>query len=186
MSNPVSDGIRRIRVSHKMTQTDLAELAGIPRASLASMERAGSNPSISAVVKVARALGVPVEDLVAKEQSTSTTRVSRKDMPVRRQDDGRFVSTGASPINAPLIQINDISMLPGCRARGKPHPDGSHELFFCLEGTATMRIGSESCVVEAGDLIYFHGNRPHDYCNDGLKPVHAISVVTISSPGGRR
>ncbi len=182
----MSDGIRRLRVSHKMTQTDLAELAGIPRASLASMERSGGNPSISAVVKVARALGVPVEDLVAREQSTLITSVARKDMPVRRQDDGKFVSTTVSPINAPLIQINDINMLPGCRTRGNPHPEGSHELFFCLEGAATLKIDSESCVIEAGDLIYFQGNRPHDYCNEGLKPVHAISIVNILNTKGRR
>ncbi len=182
VSNPVSDGIRRLRSVHKLTQTELANLAGIPRATLANMEKASSNPSISVVVKVARALGVSVEDLVAKQQATFVTQVKRKDMQISRQDDGRYVGTRASPINAPYIQVNDVSMLPNCHTRGNPHPEGSHELFLCLEGTATIVIQDEKFEVAAGDLIYFPGNLPHDYSNAGLKPVHAISIVNILEP----
>ncbi len=179
MSNPVCNGIRRLRRVHMLTQTDLAKLAGIPRATLANMEKSTSNPSISVVVKVARALGVTVEELVTKQQSSFVTRVKRKDMQVGRQDNGNYVSTRVSPINAPYVQINDVNMLPGCHTRGKPHPDGSHELFLCLEGTAIIEIQNEKFEVEAGDLIYFPGNLPHNYGNAGLKPVHAVSVVNI-------
>ncbi len=186
MTNPVSDGTRRLRASHKMTQKELAELAGIPRATLANMEKPTGNPSISVVVKVAQVLGVPVEDLVTKEQSTFVTRVLREDMPTVRQDDGKYVSTSASPLSVPFLQINDLNMLPGCRTRGRPHPEGSHELFLCLEGTATVEIHDEIHEVESGNLIYFPGNQPHNYCNAGLKPVHAITVVTILSAKGRR
>ncbi|MBQ74044.1 MAG: DNA-binding protein [Gammaproteobacteria bacterium] len=179
MSNPISDGIRRLRLIHKLTQTELAEIAGIPRATLANMERPASNPSISGVVKVARALGVTVEDLITKQQAPFVTQVERKDMQVVRQDDGKYVSTRVSPINIPYTLVGDISMLPGCQTRGMPHPDGSHEMFLCLEGTATIVIQDEAFEVEAGDLIHFPGNLPHDYSNTGLKPVHAVSVVSI-------
>ncbi len=181
MNNPVSDGIRALRTSHKLTQTELAKLADIPRATLANMEKPSSNPSISVVVKVARALGVPVEDLVSKQRSTFVTEVDRRDMPVSRDDDGKYLSTRTSPINAPYIQVNDINMLPGCYTRGKPHPDGSHELFLCLEGRAVLEIQDEKFEVDAGNLIYFPGNLPHNYANAGLKPVQAISVVNIFS-----
>ena len=179
MTNPVCDGIRKLRASHQMTQTELTELAQIPRATLANMEKPTSNPSISVVVKVATALGVPVGDLVTNQQSTFVTEVPRKDMPIGRQDSGKFVSTRASPINVPYLQVNDINMLPGCTTRGKPHPQGSHELFLCLEGTATLEIQKEPFEVEAGNLIYFPGNLPHNYCNNGVKPVHAISIINI-------
>ena len=38
MSNPISEGIKRLRAQHKLTQTKLAKLADIPRATLANME----------------------------------------------------------------------------------------------------------------------------------------------------
>jgi len=177
MTNPISDGIRRLRAQHKLTQTELAEMAGIPRATLANMEGAKSNPSISVVIKVAQALGVSVDDLIIKRRSIHVTEVERKDMSVVHLSDGKFVSTRTSPISSPNIQINDVSMMPGCFTRGVPHPEGSHELFLCLDGTATMEIDGESFDVEAGNLIYFHGHLPHCYGNKGLKPVHAIAVV---------
>ncbi len=182
MSNPVCDGIRRLRSVHGLTQTELASLAGIPRATLANMEKPVSNPSISGVVKVARALGVPVEDLIARQQAPFVTQVVRKDMQVTRQDDGRYVGTRASPINAPYIQVTDVNMLPGCHTRGRPHPEGSHEMFLCLEGRATIEIQNETVEVEEGDLVYFPGNLPHDYSNEGLRPVHAVSVVSVAIP----
>jgi mannose-6-phosphate isomerase-like protein (cupin superfamily) len=156
-------------------------MSGIPRATLANMERSASNPSISAVVKVASALGVTVEDLVDRQQSALVTTVHRQDMEIYRQDDGKFVSTRLSPINAPFIQINEINMLPGCFTRGKPHPEGSHEFLICLEGTALMEIQQEKIEVEAGNMVYFPGNLPHNYANAGLKPVQAISIVFITS-----
>lgn len=177
MTNPVNEGIKRLRAQHKLTQTELAKMAGIPRATLANMESDKSNPSIAVVVKVAQALGVTVDDLISKQKSIHVTEVIRKDMPVSYQHDGKFVSTRTSPISSPNIQINDISMMPDCYTRGVPHPEGSHELFLCLEGVATMEVDGEKFEVEAGNLIYFHGHLPHCYGNLGLKPVHAIAVV---------
>ena len=180
MANPISDGIKRLRAQHKLTQTELADMAGIPRATLANMEGDKSNPSISVVVKVAQALGVTVDDLISKQKSIHVTEVTRNDMPVSYQDDGKFVSTRTSPINSPNIQINDIRMMPGCYTRGVPHPEGSYELFMCLEGKATMEVDGEKFEVDAGNLIYFHGHLPHCYGNLSLKPVHAIAVVFMS------
>ena len=148
MSNPICDGIKRLRAQHQLTQTELANMADIPRATLANMESASSNPSISVVVKVARALGVTVDELVASRQSVNVTEVERKNMPVRRSDDGKFVSTRSSPINSPYIHINDINMLPDTHTKGTPHPEGSQEFFLCLEGTAAIEIQKERFEIE--------------------------------------
>ncbi len=177
MDNPIGEGIKSFRALHKLTQTTLAKRAGIPRATLANMEGANSNPSISVVVKVARALGVTVDDLITRRQSPHVTEVERKDMAVMRQDDGKFLSTRASPISTPNLQVNDVSMMPGCYTKGVPHPEGSHELFLCHQGTATVEVDGHKYEVKAGNLIYFHGHLPHSYGNEGLKPVHAMAVV---------
>lgn len=180
MSNPVCDGIKSLRSQHKLTQTKLAELAGIPRATLANMESEQSNPSIALVVKVAQALGVSVDDLISKRQSAHVTQVARKDMPKLQLDSGKFSSTKVSPISTHNLHINDIDMLSGCYCKGVPHPEGSHELFLCLEGTATVEILDEKSIVEAGNLIYFQGHLPHCYANENDQPVKAVVVVYMA------
>jgi len=180
VSNPISEGIKNLRSQHKLTQTKLAELAGIPRATLANMENDKSNPSISLVMKVATALGVTVDDLISKRQSIHVTEVERASMPVLHLDEGKFSSTRTSPISTQNLQINDISMMPACYCKGVPHPEGSHELFLCLEGVATVEVQGEKYLVEAGNLIYFHGHLPHCYGNEGIKPVHSVAVVYMA------
>jgi DNA-binding XRE family transcriptional regulator len=179
MSNPISEGIKRLRSQHKLTQTKLAELAGIPRATLANMESEQSNPSITLVVKVAQALGVSVDDLISK-QSVHVTEVTRKDMSVTQLDNGNFSSTRTSPISTQKLLINDIVMKPKCHSKGVPHPEGSHELFLCIEGTAYVEVQGEGYTVEAGNLIYFHGHLPHCYGNKNQDNVRAVAVVFMA------
>ena len=167
MSNPISEGIKRLRSQHKLTQTKLAKMADIPRATLANMEGNQSNPSISLVIKVAQALGVSVDDLISSKQSVHVTEVARADMPVLHLDNGKFTSTRTSPISTQNLQISDITMAVDCYCKGVPHPDGSSELFLCLKGRATVEVQGEKFIVEAGDLIYFHGHLPHYYGNEG-------------------
>jgi XRE family transcriptional regulator, regulator of sulfur utilization len=178
--NPISDGIKRLRALHKMTQTELAKLAEIPRATLANMENEQSNPSISLVLKVATALGVTVDDLISKRHSANVIEIKREDMPMSQQDNGKFTSVRASPINTQNLQINNVVMAPGCSTKGVPHPEGSHELFMCLEGTATITVQEEDFLVPSGDLIYFHGHLPHCYGNQGDVEVSAVAVVFMS------
>jgi XRE family transcriptional regulator, regulator of sulfur utilization len=180
MNNPISDAVRALRRQHKLTQQGLAALADIPRATLANIEKTSANPSIQVVIKIASALGVTVDDLLSKNKSVNATVVNRSNMAVYRQDNGNFISTTVSPLNAALVNMNDINMMPGCSTRGTPHPDGANEFFLVLEGTATITVEEQVYELEAGNLIYFPGNLPHCYANNGLKPVHAVSVVYMS------
>jgi len=179
MSNPVSESIRKLRAQHDLTQRELAKMSGIPRATLANMETNIANPSIMAVVKVASALGVTVESLIQNTSHNYATVVPRENMQVTRLNNGKFISTLLSPLNAPYIHMSEVTILPDCNTRGKPHPKGSQEFFYCLEGTVHLDIQGDEVEVAAGELLYFPGNLPHDYINRGRKPVHAVSVVTI-------
>ena len=177
--NPISEGIKRLRAQHKLTQTKLASMADIPRATLANMESEHSNPSIALVVKVAKALGVTVDDLICR-QSAHVTEVSRKDMPVSQADEGKYSSTRVSPISTQNLMINDIVMKPSCYSKGVPHPEGSHELFLCLEGQASVEVQGEEYIVDSGNLIYFHGHLPHCYGNKTTQQVRAVAVVFMA------
>jgi putative transcriptional regulator len=64
MSDPtVKNTVRVQRAIRDLTQADLAELAGITRASVNAIEGGRMIPSILLALKLARALGVSVDDL---------------------------------------------------------------------------------------------------------------------------
>ena len=43
----------------------------------------------------------------------------------------------------------------------EPHYHDSHEFYYVLTGSATMRVGEEVAEVRPGDLIYTPPNVPH-------------------------
>ncbi len=173
----IAANIKKLRASMKLTQAKLAKKAGLPRATVALLESRRGNPSIKSVVAVARAMGVGVDDLMSEERASATTFVKRSDMRQTEMADGRFMSTIVSPINSKHVLIQEISMMPGCACKGKPHPIGSQEYFLCNEGEATVVVDGGENEVKAGDLIHFKGNLPHFYHNRTNRPVHAFSIV---------
>ena len=58
--------LRNIRKERGWTQKQLAEKAGIAREVVARIETGASQPTLSTLLKIAAALGVPITDLIEK------------------------------------------------------------------------------------------------------------------------
>jgi transcriptional regulator with XRE-family HTH domain len=62
----VGQNTQRLRRSKKLSQEELADRARIHQTYLSGVERGRRNPSILVLDRIARALGVDVEDLVRR------------------------------------------------------------------------------------------------------------------------
>ena len=60
----VAANVRRLRALHQMSQETLAELTGLNRGYLSSVENARRNLSVDNICKIAAALGVAPRDLL--------------------------------------------------------------------------------------------------------------------------
>lgn len=58
------DKIRKIRKQNGISQEELASRAGLHRTYMSDIERGSRNVSIKNIEKIAKALGVPIKDLV--------------------------------------------------------------------------------------------------------------------------
>jgi transcriptional regulator with XRE-family HTH domain len=175
----LAENLRRLRKQAGLTQAELADSCGLPRATLASLEQPGANPALSTVLRVADALAVPLDDLVKPAPDRRHHLVPVDEQQEYRADKGRFIARLLSPIASKGVQVSHVAMLPGCDSVGRPHPDGSQEFFHCLTGTATIQVGDESVDVPPGALLQFPGQRRHIYRNRGAEPVTAISLVVL-------
>jgi DNA-binding XRE family transcriptional regulator len=54
-----------LRHARSLTQDALARAAAVPRSTIANLESGAGNPSLVVLVKVAHALGVPIDELLA-------------------------------------------------------------------------------------------------------------------------
>ena len=175
----LAENLRRLRKRAGMTQAQLAEAAGLPRATVANLEQPGMNPGIQTVVAVARALEVPLDELVAQGPEERYYKVIPRDMQEYRAEAGRFLARLVSPIASKGVAIHLVTIQPGCRSVGRPHPQGAQEFFLTIEGAAVIHIDDDRVEIEAGSLLQFPGHRRHIYENTGKVPCVAVSTVVL-------
>ena len=182
ISNLVGTRIRAVRGQRKQTQQQLADLAGIPRATLATVERDDANPSLGVVFKIATALGLTLDALV----ESSYRRIQHLPASVMRQmtsGDGAYRATVVSPPGA----FHFTQMIFHLRAKGvypgRPHPPGSEEYLHILQGEVDLEVAGERLRLKAGETAVFRGNVQHVYRNPGRE--EGVAMVTILEGMGK-
>lgn len=181
MPHDLAANLRRLRKAARLTQAQLADAAALPRATVASLEQPEANPGLGVLLAVAEVLGVSLDDLVRPPPAERHYKVPRSEHRSNRSADGAFQATMVSPIASRGVQIQAVTMAPGCKHPGQPHPHGSQEFFYTISGTATLIIDDDAVSVGPGDLVQFPGSQAHTYRNlDGEQPVEALSVVVLA------
>jgi transcriptional regulator with XRE-family HTH domain len=61
----LAHNLAALRHARALTQDALAKAAGVPRSTIANLESGDGNPSLIVLVKVAQALGAPIDELLA-------------------------------------------------------------------------------------------------------------------------
>jgi len=176
ITNLAGTQIRAIRATRNLTQQQLADLAKIPRATLASVERDDGNPSLAVVFKIALALGTTVDELIIEEHQRVQT-INRADMPSSQSEDGNYHATIISPPDSKHLLQLIFTLNPDGAYEGKPHPPGSEEYLHILKGEVVIEVAGESMHLQKGDSARFGGNVHHVYRNPANST--AMGLVTI-------
>jgi len=171
-----------LRHTRSLTQDGLARAAGVPRSTVANLESGEGNPSLVVLVKVAGALGVPIDELLASPRAM-VRRWSAADVPSRSKGSGvRIRALVPEPVPDEMMEVMDFE--PAAAMGGTPHLPGTREFFTCLAGKVTLMVAGERYELAAGDVLAFPGNLPHSYQNaDALRPARGVSVVVLAKAG---
>ncbi len=177
----LAGNLQHLRKAAGFTQQKLADIAGFPRATLASMEHGGGNPGLDNVLAVAAALDVSLDELVSAPPGQRYFVLDTSAVNETQSDNGRYRARLLTPVTTKGVMIQHIELKPECDSVGRPHPRGSQEFFLVLSGTATLFIADDEVVLHAGQLIQFPGHFPHRYTNRSRSTlVRAVSVVVMS------
>lgn len=175
----LAENLRRLRKQANLTQSELAEAAALPRATVANLEQPGANPGIQTAMAVAKALGVSLDELLVPPPEHRHYKVTPAEMQEYRAEGGAYAARMLSPISSKGVQIHSVIMQPGCRSVGRPHPMGAQEFFHTITGLAVIVIEDDRVEIPAGCLVQFPGHRRHMYENPGKEVCSAISTVVF-------
>jgi transcriptional regulator with XRE-family HTH domain len=176
----LADNIRGIREARGLSQQQIAKAAGIPRATWTHLESGGANPTLAVLIKVAAALQVRLDELLAAPQQR--TRLLRADeLPARQR--GTVAIRKLLPEPLPGLDMERMTLPPGARMAGVPHTPGTREYLTCEHGTVELAVGGEKLTLTAGDVAIFRGDQRHAYHNPGTTPAIAYSAIAFAPAG---
>lgn len=169
--------LKLLRKKLGITLEVLAETSGMTKSYLSKVERGLNTPSISAALKLARALNVNVEELFA-EDAPDQARYSLVRSGARQPLAG---STGGYAVLA--NQIGQRSLLPFLMSPPMEFSDSTfkehlgEEFLFVHEGCVEVDFMNERVLLERGDALYFNAQTPHRLRSVGEVQAQLLVVV---------
>lgn len=171
-----------LRHTRGLTQAALARAADLPRSTIANLESGLGNPSLTVLVKVSGALGVPVDELLASPRAR--VRLWKAAEVTETRSGNGLRQRPLVPEPAPDETMTIMTFDPAGALRGTPHLPGTREYFTCLEGRVSIGVAGERYDLDPGDVLGFPGNLPHAYQNlDHRGPARGVSVIILAKAG---
>ena len=170
----LSRNLIQLRDLRGWTQAQLATRSGVPRPTIGTLESGSGNPTLSVLVKLAQALSVTLDELVAPPRSTIRHYLA-SELPARLS--GKVSVRSLLPDPLPGAQIERMEFAREARLSGVPHTRGTREYLTCESGRLQLVAGGKSYALEPGDVLVFRGDQRHGYTNLADTITVAYSVV---------
>jgi XRE family transcriptional regulator, regulator of sulfur utilization len=179
LAKHLGDNMRQLREARGLTQAQIAKLAELPRATWANVESGASNPTLSVLSRIAAALQVSLEELVARPRA-SARHVPRAQLSVRMR--GTVTVRRLLPEPIPGVEMERMEFPRGAKLTGVPHTPGTREYLTCERGLLDLWASGENYRLEPGDVVVFRGDQRHAYANVGEGLAIGYSVVILNPP----
>ena len=182
----IGDKLRERREAHGLTTIQLAKRCDLSEARLMAIEEGFAMPTISALLRIARELGVGVGFFFQDEEIKKPVEVIRRQDRIRvAQEKKEGVSEGlyynyeALTITFPgaVMKPFFVEVKTGDHSHIEPASHKGQEFNFVLEGEVEWRSDAESHRLEAGDAIYYNSEIPHKIIGLGDSNAKVLAVV---------
>jgi transcriptional regulator with XRE-family HTH domain len=147
--------LKTLRVQRNVTLTDLSAETGISVSTLSRLESGQRRPNLELLLPLARAYGVPLDELVGAP-ATGDPRIHLR--PMKRFGQTIIpLSNGATGLQA------FKHLIPASSPRTEPAPKvhEGYEWLYVLRGNLRLVLGEHDLVLPAGEAAEFSTQTPH-------------------------
>lgn len=174
----IGEKIRLLRQGDGLSLAQLADRSGVSAASIHKIERNAMVPTITTLMKLARALDRSVSYLVEEEPDEPRSAVlirarSRDTLFASRQ--GVNMENIAGPFGQFGLAGAVVTIDPGLDSGKAPLSRPGEELVYLLSGSLEFEI-DETYRLGQGDSLHLRTDRPHRWRNPGSRPARAVWI----------
>lgn len=174
--------IQRLRKAYNLSLGELSEQSGVAKSIISQIEKNETNPTLSTIWRLSRALGTSVDEVLKSEQAPEFLEKSGiSAIPVLTSQDGlcRLAIIGWLK-TVEWIQWYDFVAQPGGVLESEPHQKGSVENLSVLKGTLEVKVGNVIQTAREGETLRYRGDFDHRIRNIGSTEAHATMVNLLS------
>lgn len=177
--------IQRLRKAYNMSLGDLSEQSGVAKSIISQIERNETNPTLSTVYRLSRALDTTIEEVLRNDEpQIFLEHQSKSGVPILESQDGLCRLAIAGPLNlVEHVQWYDFRAKPHGVLESDPHPAGTVEHLYMLAGEIEVTAGELSKRVKTGETLRFRGDLQHRIVNLGEGEAHATMVLMLRQLG---
>jgi transcriptional regulator with XRE-family HTH domain len=172
--------LRGLRTAQRHSLQQLAAISDVSAAAIHKIERNGMVPTITTLLKLGAALGVPVSYFVEEEeqppQPVHHTPVDRRPA-VYTPHKGLTLAGITGSYRQFQTAAAVATMVPGADSGQKPLVHPGEELVYVTEGVMTFQVDGTTYRLGKGDSLHFGGEVPHHWANEGTVAARAVWIA---------
>ncbi len=161
----LGEKLRQLRSERKISQRDLARMAGLSPNSISLIERDETSPSVATLQSLASALKIRMSYFFEEKTPSSILLIKANSRP--KIDNEGVVIEGMGK-TLPEQELEPFLITLGSKTgsggeRQVVHT--GHEFVYCLLGKIEYVIDGEVYLIEEGDVLIFEATLPHLWRN---------------------
>jgi transcriptional regulator with XRE-family HTH domain len=171
--------LRRLRVAHHLSLSQLARATGVSKATLSGIERGGANPTVETLAALAGTLSVAVGELLERTELAPVQIVRRERVAAgeRREPSWRTLDELALGSG---FHVAELRLPPHHVERLDPRAPGARTLIYVIQGKPIAGPVERASELAAGDYASFPADVPHQI-ETGARP--ASVMLLARTPG---
>jgi transcriptional regulator with XRE-family HTH domain len=171
--------VKHLRSARGWSLEVLANASGVSRSMLSQIEREQANPTLAVTLRIARAFGLSLGELLEMPGAASTVTVIRADEHNYhyRSDQDCQVRT-LSPLNLEKdVEFYEIRLQAGGALRSAPHFEGTREFLTVQKGRVRVESAGDVEELNPGDSASYRADVAHAITNRGRGDAAVFLIV---------
>ena len=172
--------LQKIRLKRGLTLEDLSRAAGVSKSMLSQIEREKANPTIAVAWRLANALGIGIEELLAGESQVPEAIhiLEPHETPTLPGVHAGYVLRILGPMElAGKYEWYELTLAPQGELVSQPHDPGTMEYLTLLHGAVDVEVDGVKKKLKTGGTARYVADKNHAIRNAGKTEAKALLVV---------
>jgi len=179
ISRHLGGRVKHLRAARGWSLEALATASGVSRSMLSQVEREEANPTLAVTLRIARAFGLTLGELLELPGASSGVMVIRaEDHAYHYRSDKNCRIRTLSPLNLEKdVEFYEVRLQRGGALRSSPHFEGTREFLTLQKGRLRVESANDAEELEPGDSASYRADVPHALINVGTTEAIIYLIV---------